>query len=491
MLLFSSFIVSIIAQVVSAPVAQAAVLGDDYPANLRNAAQDSLVDPWNFYNRECTSFVAWRLNHANGVGFHNYYLGPHWGNANNWGAAARTAGLTVDASPAIGAVAWFNSGVGGAGSFGHVAWVAAVSGGTVTLEEYNWGSAGTYHTRSVSAGAVSGYIHVKDLPQGNPFGSLDSVTSPGAGLVRVGGWAADPDLKSGPLTVHVYANDKMVGAATANGSRPDVPRVFPGYGANLGFDATFAAQSAGSVRVCVYVINVGTGDSNTQLGCVTVNVANPNPFGSLDEVAATAPGTVKVRGWAADPNDKNGPLVVHIYGGSPFAGKLTANKSRPDVAAAYPGYGSNLGFSGTVYPTVSGTVKVCAYGINVGTGWDNTQLGCKTITIADPNPFGRLDSAKAKGARKVAVRGWAADPNDKNGPVKVRLYANGKYIRSALANKKRPDVKSAYPGYGGHLGYSFTAKLPSRGAANVCIVALDKGAGWVNPQIGCITVTVR
>ena len=31
---------------------------DDYPARLKNAPQDSLVDPWRFYNRECTSFVA-------------------------------------------------------------------------------------------------------------------------------------------------------------------------------------------------------------------------------------------------------------------------------------------------------------------------------------------------------------------------------------------------------------------------------------------------
>ena len=32
--------------------------GDDYPSNLKSAAKDALVDPWNFYNRECTSFVA-------------------------------------------------------------------------------------------------------------------------------------------------------------------------------------------------------------------------------------------------------------------------------------------------------------------------------------------------------------------------------------------------------------------------------------------------
>src|SRR5579862_5177280 len=49
--------------------AGAASLGNDYPSNLADAAKDSLVGPWQFYNRECTSFVAWRLNSANGIAF--------------------------------------------------------------------------------------------------------------------------------------------------------------------------------------------------------------------------------------------------------------------------------------------------------------------------------------------------------------------------------------------------------------------------------------
>lgn len=49
-----------------APAAHAAATGDDYPGYLKSAAQDSLVDPWNFYNRECTSFAAWRLNQQGG-----------------------------------------------------------------------------------------------------------------------------------------------------------------------------------------------------------------------------------------------------------------------------------------------------------------------------------------------------------------------------------------------------------------------------------------
>ena len=77
------------------PTSDATVGVDDYPSRLKSAAQDSLVDPWNFYNRECTSFVAWRLNNDAGVGFHTYYLGVHWGNASNWRYAANQVGVPV------------------------------------------------------------------------------------------------------------------------------------------------------------------------------------------------------------------------------------------------------------------------------------------------------------------------------------------------------------------------------------------------------------
>lgn len=104
---------------------------DDYPADYKNAAQDALVDEWNFYNRECTSFVAWCLNSRNGVPFTNHYNGVHWGNANNWGNAARQCGFTVDMTPKKGSVYWSDS-----GAYGHVAWVSEVNGNSVRIEEY-------------------------------------------------------------------------------------------------------------------------------------------------------------------------------------------------------------------------------------------------------------------------------------------------------------------------------------------------------------------
>ncbi|MFT4294381.1 MAG: CHAP domain-containing protein [Micropruina sp.] len=134
-------------------------IGDDYPANLKRAARDALVDPWNFYNRECTSFVAWRLNSANKVGFTNQYKGAaRWGNAKTWGTVAQQRGVAVDNRPVRGAVAWSS-----AGEFGHVAWVAAVHGdGTITVEEYNYNWNGNYNTRRVKASSFQ-YIHIKDL----------------------------------------------------------------------------------------------------------------------------------------------------------------------------------------------------------------------------------------------------------------------------------------------------------------------------------------
>ncbi len=131
--------------------------GDDYPQNLKSAAQDAVIDPWKYYNRECTSFVAWCLNSRNGVAFHNWFGGVNWGNASSWDDAARACGYAVDGNPQIGAIAQTD-----AGGYGHVAWVRAVNGNSVTIEEYNYNYSGTYHERTVNKSAFC-YIHVKDL----------------------------------------------------------------------------------------------------------------------------------------------------------------------------------------------------------------------------------------------------------------------------------------------------------------------------------------
>ncbi|KAH6622695.1 CHAP domain-containing protein [Chaetomium tenue] len=113
------------------------------------------VDPWNYYKCQCTSFVAWRINKRLGIKFHNQYKGTNWGNANTWDDAAKRTGVTVNSTPKPGAIAQSN-----AGSYGHVAWVTAVSGNQVTIEEYNWAKREGYGKRTVSKGTFN-YIHLK------------------------------------------------------------------------------------------------------------------------------------------------------------------------------------------------------------------------------------------------------------------------------------------------------------------------------------------
>jgi surface antigen len=130
-------------------------LVDDYPAKWRDVPQDSVLDNWREFNRECTSFVAFRL--ASRAGFNM----PFWANAYEWGSRARALGFKVDSTPTIGSVAWTTA------HGGHVAWVAEVEGSTVTIEQYNADFHGHYSWAKVPASAFT-YIHFHDLvPEGS------------------------------------------------------------------------------------------------------------------------------------------------------------------------------------------------------------------------------------------------------------------------------------------------------------------------------------
>lgn len=155
--------------VVPGPVS-ATPLVNDYPSYLRAQPRDALVDPWYFYNRECTSFVAWRLTHDNRLPFSNSWGGVHWGNAYQWAAAARALGFPVNTTPSVGAVAWWNAG-SASSSLGHVAWVAQVySDHSILIEEYNYVSPGNYSQRRLWPGTYTwptDFLHVGDLKMVN------------------------------------------------------------------------------------------------------------------------------------------------------------------------------------------------------------------------------------------------------------------------------------------------------------------------------------
>ncbi|MGN7976938.1 hypothetical protein ACTJJ4_05145 [Microbacterium sp. 22195] len=212
-----------------------------------------------------------------------------------------------------------------------------------------------------------------------PVGSIASVDVSGTSA-RVSGWAVDPDTRS-PINVHIYvgaAGQAFIADKANNGSLS----AFPSYGSYHGFDQTVSIPS-GTSTICVYGINTGPG-GHSLLGCkqVTNSVAPPvvdrgrAPYGNYEALIGGA-GTATVAGWVIDP-DTTDPITIHIYVdgvGQPY----TADIARPDVAAAYPGTGSNHGFYQTI-PMSAGSHGVCVYGINNGTG-GHTLLGCRTVTV--------------------------------------------------------------------------------------------------------------
>ena len=178
------------------------VLGNDYPAKYKNLpwpyTSSAMWDEWNFAYRQCTSFVSWRLNSANGVPFSNQYKGlERWGDAGQWANSARSVGFRVDTTPEVGAIAWSGPYYADASVYGHVAWVSRVlDNGNIVIEEYNYGWAGSYGTRTVKPNAFQGYIHINDLTK--PFAKAPVPTISGAHsanselTVNTPGWSPAP-----------------------------------------------------------------------------------------------------------------------------------------------------------------------------------------------------------------------------------------------------------------------------------------------------------
>lgn len=204
----------------------------------------------------------------------------------------------------------------------------------------------------------------------NPVGSLDRVTT-STGRIDVAGWTLDPDV-TGAVDVHVWVGG--VGTVLkADRYRGDLASAFPAYGGSHGFGGSVGLPAAsGRHDLCAYGINQASG-SNILLGCRTVTVRN-DPTGSLDLVRR-ADGSIRVAGWALDPNTSQ-PIQVHVYAGAAGAA-LEATASRGDIAQTFPGFGDRHGFD-VVIPDSSGLTTVCAYGINVGPG-GNALLGCRRV----------------------------------------------------------------------------------------------------------------
>ena len=195
-------------------------------------------------------------------------------------------------------------------------------------------------------------------------------------------WARDPE---GPWTAPAFVNiPDCTGpdcwAAEVHGSLSS--------GANLAISYYATGQRPG-MRVVQVPMRIG-------------------PVGAFDSVASWAPNQVVIAGWAADP-DTTGPIDVHVYVDGAFRSVTRADRTRPGVPP-------NVGFSVAIDGLWTGPHAVCFYGINVGLGSSNDQIGCATFTVVAPfapatavNGDGRLE-VFASDAFGGLVHAWQLTP---------------------------------------------------------------------------------
>ena len=318
----------------------------------------------------------------------------------------------------------------------------------------------------------------------SPYGSLDG-TDTTLGALRVRGWAADPDMPTttDPVTVVVDVTNWTTIMPTL--SRPDVAAAFPQFGPNHGFDTWIRDIPEGRHQVCLWAQGLPA-DPDTRLGCVTVTITH-QPIGSLDTASAVAGGAV-LGGWTLDP-DSTAPISYQAYVDvTPmFVGQ--ASSSRPDVGAAFPGYGSNHGYSQGIY-VPSGRHGICVNGLNVGPGTDQ-RVGCTVVTVpstgASGPPFGSVDIAQRTSSGSLRVAGWVIDP-DTAVSTDAHVYVDGVGVAILHATGYRPDVGAAFPVYGSYHGFDVTLPLAS-GSHQVCVYGINLGPGPGNTTLRCTTVS--
>jgi surface antigen len=332
--------------VVVAPAAYAGT--DDYPAKWKNVPRDSLFDSWGEYNRECTSWVAWRLHG------HNQFEMPFHANANDWGAKAKALGYTVNMSPAVGSVAWWDT-----STRSHVAWVEAVNpNNTVEIEEYNMGSTGKYDETTIPTSSVTGYIHFQDLATSFADSSYVEYAGQvyrmaGGAPIYVSSWASFGKTPAGIVSAKQWTalrKTPLDGTFLQGATSKNIYRVVGGAPIYISSWASVGGQKP--------VVVVPDASITNAAGPVTVSRydhLNFYPTGTNEYVLASPSNKIyQLTGNTAVPVTSaatvGGTTQPTVQIGDDAIAKAGASKSSP--------YAHLLGYTGLPTPVITGTVQL-------------------------------------------------------------------------------------------------------------------------------------
>jgi len=310
---------------------------DDYPHSREDFTKP---DPWLFFYRECTSYMAWKINKSAGVVVEPWLFNNHmrpevsqargrWSDAENWDDRAVALGFEVDSKPAVGAVAQWNPGEQGYG-VGHVAYVEAVNAnGSVNISEYNFRSDHAFGTRQNVNPPRFLHIVVRGSDTQGPTLVIAPVANTvlNANLTITGtasdGGRSDNGIASVTVNGTRASGDTTTGAGTANWTRT-------------------VSLSPGLNSIAV-VAKDNSANRNTATQTLTVTYTpSPSPiFLTAYNENGVAGQPVTLRAMFEVDNllgfrDSIGDLPVEIWVDGVKAGTATSTSSGTNVSFNYP-----------------------------------------------------------------------------------------------------------------------------------------------------------
>ena len=326
---------------------------------------------WRMYaGHNCTNYVAYRLIQA-GMSTERPWSGT--GMAYNWGHAMKDI---TDKVPAVGAVAWWDRGVSGAGSSGHTAIVEKVISDTeIIVSEDIWG--GDFHWRRIIKDGTTwptGFIHFVDKTVTNVVAPRVEGTAQVGSTLRAakGRWQPSP----------TYGYQWLADLVPIDGASAQTMTVGPeqlGKQISVRVTASKADHTPG-------VMDAPATDPVVKGELVSTVPPVVSGDGQVDAVLTAAPGT-----WSATPDStvfkwrSDGVVVAGAT-----QGQLTLTRDMVGTTITASEVARRAGFvRGTadapqaVGPVVEGTIELLTPFAASGRNHHGSEL---TLTPATTNP---------------------------------------------------------------------------------------------------------
>jgi SAM-dependent methyltransferase len=166
------------------------------------------------------------------------------------------------------------------------------------------------------------------------------------------------------------------------------------------------------------------------------------PHGGVDYALWSAPGELRLRGWAADITAHGTPVEVQIIVDEQFQQSCAPSAYRPDLLAHdKDDRFSNAGWECSCHlPGVDSTQVIVIKSVSSS----GTESILYAGTVGSLLPVGRVDLCAWTGPSELYLKGWIAGSDADGSPAEVHIFVNGRLRQKCLPSIHRPDLREHF-----------------------------------------------